>query len=94
VNKKLEEDDQLRKEVNRLKGKKQKEGEANQDQDWLVQGVGTTKASFYTIKGVAFLINNYPLKNSAILDSGTTLHIFNQISQFLNFRAALESDFV
>jgi len=29
VNKKLEEDDQLRKEVNRLKGKKQKEGEAS-----------------------------------------------------------------
>jgi hypothetical protein len=34
------------------------------------------------------------LKNSAILDSGTTLHIFNQISRFLNFRAALEGDFV
>ena len=29
VNKRLEEDDQLRKEVERLKGKKQKEGEAN-----------------------------------------------------------------
>ena len=34
------------------------------------------------------------MKNSAILDSGTTLHIFNQISRFLNFRAALEGDFV
>ena len=33
VNKRLQEDDQLRKEVDRLKGKKQKEGEANQDQD-------------------------------------------------------------
>ena len=38
VNKKLEEDDQLRKEVDRIKGKKQKKGEANsgrkdQDQD-------------------------------------------------------------
>jgi hypothetical protein len=33
VNKRLEEDDQLRKEVDRLKGKKQKEQEANQDQD-------------------------------------------------------------
>jgi hypothetical protein len=39
-------------------------------------------------------MNNYPLKNSAILDSGTTLHIFNQISRFLNFRAAPEGDFV
>jgi hypothetical protein len=33
VNKKLQGDDQLRKEVDRLKGKKQKEGEANRDQD-------------------------------------------------------------
>jgi hypothetical protein len=31
VNKKLEEDDQLQKEVDRLRGKKQKKGEANQD---------------------------------------------------------------
>ena len=46
------------------------------------------------MKGVALSINNYPLKNSAILDSGTTLHIFNQISRFLNFRAAPEGDFV
>jgi len=46
------------------------------------------------MKGAAFSIDNYPLKNSAILDSGTTLHIFNQISRFLNFRAALEGDFV
>jgi len=46
------------------------------------------------MKGVAFSINNYPLKNSAILDSGTTLHIFNQISRFLNFRTALEGEFV
>ena len=29
VNKKLQKDDQLRKEVDRIKGKKQKEGEAN-----------------------------------------------------------------
>ena len=33
VNKKLQKDDQLRKEVDRIKGKKQKKGEANQDQD-------------------------------------------------------------
>ena len=53
-----------------------------------------TRASFYCIKGVALSISNYPLKNSAILDSRTTLHIFNQISRFLNFRAALEGDYV
>ena len=28
------------------------------------------------------------LKNSAILDSGTTIHIFNEISRFLNFQSA------
>jgi hypothetical protein len=36
----------------------------------------------------------YPLKNSAILDSGTTLHIFNQISRFHNFRTANPDDYV
>ena len=36
----------------------------------------------------------YPLKNSAILDSGTTIHIFNQISRFQNFRTANPDDYV
>jgi hypothetical protein len=36
----------------------------------------------------------YPLRDSAILDSGTTLHIFNQISRFLNFRPAPYGDHV
>jgi hypothetical protein len=94
MNKKLDKDNQLQKEVDRIKDKKQKEGETNQDQDWLVQRVGTTRVSFCCIKEVALSINNYLLKNSAILDSGTTLYIFNQISRFLNFRAALESNFV
>jgi hypothetical protein len=30
----------------------------------------------------------YPLKLSTILDSGTTLHIFNDLSRFHNFRKA------
>src|ERR1700735_11083 len=42
----------------------------------------------------AFTTTEYPLKNSAILDSGTTLYIFNQISRFINFRTAPEADFV
>src|SRR5215471_16178527 len=33
----------------------------------------------------ALAIDQYPLKNSAILDSGTTIHIFNEITRFLNF---------
>ena len=36
----------------------------------------------------------YPLKNSAILDSGTTLHIFNTITRFLHFRTAAPEDCV
>jgi hypothetical protein len=35
------------------------------------------KVSFYTIKGVVLLINNYPLKNLVILNFKTTLYIFN-----------------
>jgi hypothetical protein len=45
-------------------------------------------------KGAAFSIEKYPLKNSAILDSGTTIHIFNEIARFLNFRTANPGDFV
>ena len=41
-----------------------------------------------------FTTTIYPLKHSAILDSGTTLHIFNMITRFLNFRRALEGDYI
>src|SRR5947207_3689681 len=60
----------------------------------LVRKVGEFCRSFICIKVASFSINSYPLKNSAILDSGTTLHIFNQISRFLNFRRALPGDYV
>jgi hypothetical protein len=36
----------------------------------------------------------YKLKNSAILDSGATHHIFNELSRFLNFRRADVGDYV
>jgi hypothetical protein len=36
----------------------------------------------------------YPLKNSTILDSGTTLHIFNNLLRLMNFRKAPDGDFV
>jgi hypothetical protein len=42
----------------------------------------------------SFSLTEYPLKNSAILDSGSTIHIFNEISRFLNFRTADPGDFV
>jgi hypothetical protein len=45
-------------------------------------------------KGYTFSIAQYPLKNSAILDSGTTIHIFNEITRFLRFRTAPIGDFV
>lgn len=37
-------------------------------------------------------IADYPLKNSAILDSGSTLHVFTEIGRFLNFKRAPEGD--
>jgi Pol polyprotein len=36
----------------------------------------------------------YPLKLSTILDSGTTLHIFNDLSRFHNFRKAPRHQYV
>ncbi|KAM4067972.1 GAG-pre-integrase domain-containing protein [Hirsutella rhossiliensis] len=42
----------------------------------------------------AFSVESYPLCNSALLDSASTIHIFNQISRFLNFRRATKGDFL
>ena len=42
----------------------------------------------------ALSVAQYPLKNSAILDTGSTIDIFNEISRFLNFRAASHGDFL
>jgi hypothetical protein len=49
--------------------------------------VGTVRSSFFVREGkdkdqASFSTNVYPLKNSAILDSGTTIHIFNEITRF------------
>ncbi len=42
----------------------------------------------------SFTIGLYPLKNSSILDSGSTLHIFNNLIRFSNYRLAEPGDFV
>jgi hypothetical protein len=36
----------------------------------------------------------YPLKNLSILDCGSTIHIFNEIARFINYRPAIHGDFV
>jgi hypothetical protein len=57
--------------------------------------VGECKGSF-VIRG-AFNAQSdavYPLINSAILDSGTTIHIFNQKSRFQDLRRAPSGDYV
>ena len=63
-----------------------------------MRSVGSVKSSFFVRKTIdhaaAFTVEHYPLKNSAILDSGTTIHIFNEISRFNNFRTADPGDFV
>jgi hypothetical protein len=40
-------------------------------------------------------VDRYPLKNSAILSSGTTIHMFNEITRFINprIRTADPGDF-
>lgn len=42
----------------------------------------------------AFSITQYPLKNSVILDSGSTIHIFNNNNRFTRFQQAEEGDYV
>jgi hypothetical protein len=58
-----------------------------------VRNVGRCEASFVAYNAT-FSTVQYPLKHSAILDSGSTIHIFNEISRFLHFRAAPNGDFV
>jgi hypothetical protein len=59
---------------------------------------GTVKSSFFVKKAIdqamPFSVENYPLKNSTILDSASTIHIFNEISRFTDFRTADPGDFV
>jgi len=63
-----------------------------------MKSVGSVKLSFFVRKAIdhtaAFTIDRYPLKNSAILNSGTTIHIFKEILRFTNFRTADPRDFV
>lgn len=57
---------------------------------------GKMEASFvitHKAHGI-FTMTIYPSKNLAMLDSGTTLHIFNMMTRFLNFRRALEGDYI
>jgi len=61
--------------------------------------VGTVPSSFFVREGkdkdqASFSTDIYPLKNSAILDSGTTIHIFNEITRFNDFKTADPGDYV
>ena len=61
--------------------------------------VGTVPSSFFVREGkdkdqASFSTDIYPLKNSAILDSGTTVHIFNEITRFNDFKTADPGDYV
>ncbi|KAF4340968.1 hypothetical protein FBEOM_5107 [Fusarium beomiforme] len=54
------------------------------------------KAAYLVMNKViaAFNCAPYPLKHSAILDSGSTIHIFNEVCRFLDYRPAPFGDFV
>ena len=61
--------------------------------------VGTVRSSFFISEEkdkdqASFSTDVYPLKNSAILDSGTTIHIFNEITRFNDFKTADPGDCV
>ncbi|KAM4060866.1 GAG-pre-integrase domain-containing protein [Hirsutella rhossiliensis] len=54
-------------------------------------------ASFFIARAdtkAAFAVDNYPLCHSALLDSGSTIDIFNEISRFTHFRRATPGDFL
>jgi hypothetical protein len=42
----------------------------------------------------ALSINDYPLKHSALLDSGSSIHVFNEKERFVNFKRATPGDFL
>ncbi|KAL3712549.1 hypothetical protein TMatcc_001248 [Talaromyces marneffei ATCC 18224] len=59
--------------------------------------VGRCKAAYFVRmeKDLAALsINEYPLKHSALLDSGSSIHVFNEFERFINFRKAQVGDFL
>ena len=57
--------------------------------------VGRCSSSFFVsqLQGT-FSIGQYPLRNSAILDTGTTIDVFNEITRFINFNASPNGDFL
>jgi hypothetical protein len=67
------------------------------EQEWLHRmtppGVraGLSKMGFFNIQDMrSFPVAEYPLRNSAILHSGRTLHVFNEVSRFNNFRSVVD----
>ena len=62
-----------------------------QDESQEVKIKGEANAIFLELYHTGQL---YPLKLSTILDSGTTLHIFNDLFRFYNFRKALRHEYI
>ena len=57
--------------------------------------VGRCSSSFFVsqLQGT-FSVAQYPLRNSAILDTGTTIDVFNEITRFINLKASPNGDFL
>ena len=64
-------------------------GRSRQEKQAITRG-----KAFYADKAIQDSEATYPLKNSAILDSGTTIHIFNNPNHIYNLRPALPRDFI
>ena len=83
----------LQKSMNKIKS------DAQNNENWLLWEIDRCKTSFFVQSlnsnlQTALVIDWYLLKNSAILDLSTMIHIFNEITWFLNFRTAMNEDFV
>ncbi|OJD23079.1 hypothetical protein ACJ73_05566 [Blastomyces percursus] len=62
-----------------------------------IKKVGEKGVCFFVGGKTAFNAGNkdsYPLQHSTLLDSGSTEHVCNEISRFLNFQAASAGDFL
>ena len=83
--------------LRKIKNKRCKVGDEEEDKsDWLIREVGRCPSSFYIsqARGASFSIAQYSLRNSAILDSGTNIDVFNEVSQFLNFCVVPDDNFL
>jgi len=99
VKQNLKNDSSLAEKVKWLQKSMNKIKSGAQNKNWLLQKISRCKTSFFIQSlnlnlWAALIINQYLLKNLTILDLSTTIHIFNEITWFLNFKITTNEDFI